>query len=66
MKLDYNDVDPYQMELEYFIECLRKDVKPDICTGYEALRAIRLAAAIAKSAHEERKLEVLENGEISN
>ena len=66
VKLDYYDADPYQMELEYFIDCLRKNMKPDICTGYEALKAIRLATAIAKSAKEERKLEVIENGEISN
>lgn len=58
VKLNYLDWDPYQKELKYFVDCIRSNVKPDICTGNDALNAVKLANVIMKSAQEEKKMEV--------
>jgi len=55
-RLDYEDFDPYQRELEYFIKCVREDKKPEIGSGEDAIKAVRLAKYIEMSAKMNEKI----------
>jgi len=58
-KLKYEDFDPYEKELRYFIECIRKDVKPLVGSGEDAVKAVKLAKYIEMSAKNNEKVEVV-------
>ena len=55
-KLEYEDCDPYKKELQYFIECIQENRQPQTGTGYDAVRALKVAKCIDLSARSNEKI----------
>lgn len=58
-RLEYDDFDPYERELEYFIKCLQEDSKPEIGSGEDAIKAVKLARYIEISAETNEKVIII-------
>lgn len=57
-EVDYEIYDPYEKELEYFIQCVRQNKKPKIGSGFDAVKALKIARCIDISAKNNIKVEV--------
>ena len=64
-KLEYPDYDPYKAELNYFMDCIRNDMKPAVGSGEDAIKAVLLASLIEESAKNNKKIEVIFDGPAS-
>lgn len=49
LSLNY-DVDPYCIQMDYFVNCLKTNIKPSIVTPRESLRVVQMMDAIHLSA----------------
>jgi predicted dehydrogenase len=57
--LDYKVYDPYQKELEYFLNCIQNGKEIEIGSGNAAANAVRIAQLIQESADKQEKVAVL-------
>jgi len=58
-KPDYRDCDPYQKELEYFLDCVKNDREVLIGSGSSAADAVKVAGLIRESADRQEKLSLI-------
>lgn len=58
IKLEYEDYNPYQKEIEYFLECISKNMEPEIGSSQDAVKLIKVLKNIEFSAINRKKIDV--------
>jgi predicted dehydrogenase len=57
-KMVYDDYDPYQREIEHFLDCVKTRKSPEIGSGQQAVESLKVAQLIEKSVKINQRIEV--------
>jgi Predicted dehydrogenases and related proteins len=58
-KLQYENYDPYEKEIRYFIGCLKENLELSLCTPGEAIKVLNIIKCIENSANTNERVNII-------